>query len=657
MKKLLLILSLAFSLNAFSQVPSYVPTSGLVAWWPFTGNAIDSSGNGNNGTVTGATLTSDRFGNSNSAYYFSSAGCATRIDAILNTSSIITGVTISVWILRVGDGCIAPRFLEFYVLGDGPGSAQWGWDNTGFGNIGSVTSTSAIIATAWTKPLNNVWSNLVYTNNSSIGKFYLDVVLFNTIASSGNPILSGNAAFGRMNSPAYDAFNGNLDDIGVWNRALTPCEIKSLYQSGTSSITVNASSSTICSGIPTALTASGAASYTWMPGSLSGNSVVVTPSTTTTYTITGTDGAGCTSSTTTSVNVTLPPSTTPSQTNVSCNGLSNGSATIATAGGTPGYTYSWSPSGGTGVTASALSAGSYTCTVTDANSCTTAQSFVITEPAALMAMSSSTAILCNGGSSTITVNAMDGTAPYLGTGTFTASAGSYSYPVTDANGCSTSASGTTTEPAAITGIQSPSICVGENYQVGTSTYTTVGTYTDILTAANGCDSTVTTNLTVNSLPSLSVAAADTNVCVSSSAVSLIALPLGGTWTGAGIVGTTFSPSIAGAGTHIITYTYTDINACSNTAEITMVVDLCTGINAVSNNASFTVYPNPINATLTINTKANYTSIQIVNMLGQLVFTKEKSTSLNLSSLPGGIYFIQLVDNKGSLIGKEKFVKE
>jgi hypothetical protein len=45
------------------------------------------------------------------------------------------------------------------------------------------------------------------------------------------------------------------------------------------------------------------------------------------------------------------------------------------------------------------------------------------------------------------------------------------------------------------------------------------------------------------------------------------------------------------------------------------------------------------------------------MLGQLVFTKEKSTLLNLSSLPSGIYFIQLVDTKGSVIGKEKFVKE
>jgi hypothetical protein len=55
-------------LNA--QIPSYVPRDGLVGWWPFNGNANDESGNGNHGTVNGATLTEDRFGNLNSAYSF-----------------------------------------------------------------------------------------------------------------------------------------------------------------------------------------------------------------------------------------------------------------------------------------------------------------------------------------------------------------------------------------------------------------------------------------------------------------------------------------------------------------------------------------------------------------------------------------------------------
>ena len=68
-KSLIAALLLAAS-SAFAQVPSYVPTNGLVGWWPFNGNANDESGNGNNGTVNGATLTSDRFGSINSAYSF-----------------------------------------------------------------------------------------------------------------------------------------------------------------------------------------------------------------------------------------------------------------------------------------------------------------------------------------------------------------------------------------------------------------------------------------------------------------------------------------------------------------------------------------------------------------------------------------------------------
>ncbi|MBK7429462.1 MAG: hypothetical protein IPI62_00575 [Bacteroidetes bacterium] len=55
---------------SFSQVPSYVPSNGLVGWWPFNGNANDESGNGNSGTVNGATLVNDRYGNPSKAYNF-----------------------------------------------------------------------------------------------------------------------------------------------------------------------------------------------------------------------------------------------------------------------------------------------------------------------------------------------------------------------------------------------------------------------------------------------------------------------------------------------------------------------------------------------------------------------------------------------------------
>lgn len=312
MKNFILTVVLLFCSVTISNaqiIPSYVPTSGLVAWWPFNGNATDESINTNDGTVNGASLTTDRFGNINSAYYFSSAGCGTRIDATINTTSIITGLTISVWVLRVGNGCMGPRVLDFY--NPGPGRLDIGWDNTGFGNIGSVTSTSAIIATAWTKPLNNVWTNLIYTNNGSFGKFYQDGVLFNTIASTGNPILSGNAAFGRMNSPAYDAFNGKLDDIAIWNRALTSCEVQQLYTSSIT-FTVNAisSSSIICNGQTTTLTASGASSYTWQPMSVVNSINIVTPISTSLYTVVATNTAGCTSTKTISILVNPTPTIT-----------------------------------------------------------------------------------------------------------------------------------------------------------------------------------------------------------------------------------------------------------------------------------------------------------------------------------------------------------
>src|SRR5208283_222709 len=58
---------------------SQIPTNGLVAWYPFNGNANDSSGNGYNGTVVGATFTADRFGKANSAYSFNLNGTSSVI--------------------------------------------------------------------------------------------------------------------------------------------------------------------------------------------------------------------------------------------------------------------------------------------------------------------------------------------------------------------------------------------------------------------------------------------------------------------------------------------------------------------------------------------------------------------------------------------------
>ncbi len=87
-------------------------------------------------------------------------------------------------------------------------------------------------------------------------------------------------------------------------------------------------------------------------------------------------------------------------------------------------------------------------------------------------------------------------------------------------------------------------------------------------------------------------------------------------------------------------------------------DLTTGIISVDQILnSLIVFPNPTNTLLNINTKSNYKTIEVINTLGQILLTKENSFVINVSSISSGIYFIQLFDAKGSLVGREKFIKE
>ena len=89
MRKTLIFVFIIFSTFVFAQVPSYAPTNGLIGYWPFNGNANDVSGNAKNGTVTGATLTSDRFGSTNSAYNFSGVTPVSYTHLTLPTKRIV----------------------------------------------------------------------------------------------------------------------------------------------------------------------------------------------------------------------------------------------------------------------------------------------------------------------------------------------------------------------------------------------------------------------------------------------------------------------------------------------------------------------------------------------------------------------------------------
>ncbi|PHR18355.1 MAG: hypothetical protein COA38_20090, partial [Fluviicola sp.] len=192
-----------------------------------------------------------------------------------------------------------------------------------------------------------------------------------------------------------------------------------------------------------------------------------------------------------------------SSTSILCNG-GTADITVSATGGTAPYT-------GTGVYN--VSAGTYTYTVTDANGCSITVTTTVTEPNALSVTTSSTSILCNGGTADITVSATGGTAPYTGTGVYNVSAGTYSYTITDSNGCSATTTQTVTEPPTLvaTATVSNINCVTETGDVtvsatgGTAPYTGTGvfveangTYTYTVTDANGCTATVSATVEVES---------------------------------------------------------------------------------------------------------------------------------------------------------------
>lgn len=144
--------------------------------------------------------------------------------------------------------------------------------------------------------------------------------------------------------------------------------------------------------------------YSWAP--TGGNFATAVGLAAGIYTCTITDANGCI--VTQTVVITQPTAIvpSPSQVNILCNGGSTGSASVNPSGGNPGYTFSWSPSGGNLATANNLTAGAYSCTITDLIGCVTIQSFSITQPAALTANTLIVAATCGNpnGSATITAS-------------------------------------------------------------------------------------------------------------------------------------------------------------------------------------------------------------------------------------------------------------
>ncbi|HRG01917.1 MAG TPA: gliding motility-associated C-terminal domain-containing protein [Bacteroidia bacterium] len=199
--------------------------------------------------------------------------------------------------------------------------------------------------------------------------------------------------------------------------------------------------------------------YTWTGGggaSAISNSVVAG-----TYSVTATDANGC--SITSQAIIGLTPggaATITAQSNITCNGANNGSATASMIGGSAPFTYSWTPGGQTTSTAVGLAPSGYTCEITDFYGCKAIATTTITQPSTLTAIMSSNNVKCYGtATGTVSAAGTGGTIPYtylwptipstLATVPNVA-VGDYTCNITDANGCTITASITVTQPTSIT---------------------------------------------------------------------------------------------------------------------------------------------------------------------------------------------------------------
>lgn len=291
-----------------------IPTNGLFAYYPFSGNANDMSGNNYNGTLHGPVLTTDRFGNLNSAYSFDGINDYIDLNNYVSSFNIQQPVTVSFWIKTNTD---TPQAI--YSLS---GTSTQGYSDCIWvgGDISSTLTNELIDATHNTSVsdyyiagyisanralvINNNWHHIVYEFNNVSTVIYLDNNLLILSCNYG----TNNGHYGNIPSATLNLLgvryfngygcyvNGALDDIRFYNRELSPTEITALFQEVPCAASVpHVNGVSICGGGVTTLTASNGINYIWYNSSgiqIASGQTYTTPflMSSTTYYVTNFDG-------------------------------------------------------------------------------------------------------------------------------------------------------------------------------------------------------------------------------------------------------------------------------------------------------------------------------------------------------------------------------
>lgn len=241
---ILLAMAIAMSTVVEAQTPNYIPSEGLVGWWPLDGNALDGGSFENHGTVSGAVGTTNRYNEASGAMAFD--GIDDHIVVADAPSLQITGnLTISLWYTTPGPTGNYQTFLtkrsggqwpysfglsHYYGGGGCPGELDK--YVTGRRNNGSEydlrVTEKTYVSNQWTHAAMTIENDVVtfYENGLPIGSTCFGDEFFVSPIDQGAPL-----TFGTCNCGLTEMMTGSLDDIGVWNRALSPVEITTVFES------------------------------------------------------------------------------------------------------------------------------------------------------------------------------------------------------------------------------------------------------------------------------------------------------------------------------------------------------------------------------------------------------------------------------------------
>ncbi|MDQ3110752.1 MAG: gliding motility-associated C-terminal domain-containing protein [Bacteroidota bacterium] len=375
--------------------------------------------------------------------------------------------------------------------------------------------------------------------------------------------------------------------------------------------------STICNGSCANLTGTGGVSYDWQPGNLSGSNVSVCPSSTTDYTLTVTDGNGCTATDNVTVNISSASTTASPDVNI-C----TGSSTILLASGPNGNTYNWTPNNSTiagantaNPTATPPVTTTYTVTATNGFGCTATDSVIVTVSAAPPLTVSNDTAMCTGGNATLTAS---------GATSYTWQPGNFTGPSISVNPSTTTIYTVTgnnnnclsIDSVVVTINPPPYVFAGPDFNVcagsqATMNVATTGTsyswtptsgiigsnttqsivtapvsntsYTVTVSGPGGCISTDTINVIVNPIPAVTASSPDNTICTGLSTTVSASGASSYSWIPASGLATPTSASSTANPSTTTTYQVigTDANGCMDTASITITVNPLPGVYITS----------------------------------------------------------------------------